>query len=264
MGLLTKKFMWMVDEDGPEHHGPDRPPSPAPSVGSAVPHTPEHPPSKSPSVLWSTGRPCHRSLPISSSSSIDSSESPQKQSHTDSESESKSNNETDSKADTNAGSNSSGEKSEGSASGGSQHGDSDSKSNSDAEDSGSESEGLGSSSGCCAYSNSTESEDEEKKPSSGKAHSEADTDTSQYSLLPEVKSTDTEEEWRTNCHAFVHLKDVGFGTWQDQKIKEGHEQWSKQDMMTCDHVDPAKKAKSPDPLGAPIDYMESCDVFKPM
>ena len=34
--------------------------------------------------------------------------------------------------------------------------------------------------------------------------------------------------------------------------------------MTCDHTDPTKKAKSPDPLGSPIDYMESCDVFKPM
>ena len=29
-------------------------------------------------------------------------------------------------------------------------------------------------------------------------------------------------------------------------------------------MDPTKKAKSPDPLGTPTNYMESCHVFKPM
>ena len=67
-----------------------------------------------------------------------------------------------------------------------------------------------------------------------------------------------------SCQAFGHLMDEGFGMWQDQKIKDSLEQWSKWDVMTCDHADPSKKAKSPDPLGAPIDYMESCGIFKPM
>ena len=34
--------------------------------------------------------------------------------------------------------------------------------------------------------------------------------------------------------------------------------------MTCDHVEPNKEAKCPDPLGAPLDYVESCEVFKPI
>ena len=124
--------------------------------------------------------------------------------------------------------------------------------------------GSGSSSGSCAHSTSTKSEDKEKKPSPmGKASSEADTDTSQTSLLPEIQSTDTEEEQRMSHQAFVHLMDEGFGTWWDQKIKDGLEQWSKQDVMICDHANPLKKAKSLDPLGAPIDYMESCGIFKP-
>ena len=96
------------------------------------------------------------------------------------------------------------------------------------------------------------------------ASSEADADTSQTSLLPEIKSTDTEEEWRMSCPAFAPLMDEGFGMWQDQNIKDSLEQWSKQDAMTCDHADPLKKAKSLDPLGTPIDYMESCGIFKPM
>ena len=58
--------------------------------------------------------------------------------------------------------------------------------------------------------------------------------------------------------------DVGFGTWWDQKIKDSLEQWSKWDTMTCDYADPAKKAKSLDPLGTPIDYMENCGIFKMM
>ena len=33
--------------------------------------------------------------------------------------------------------------------------------------------------------------------------------------------------------------------------------------MTCDHVVPCKEAKSPDPLGPPLDYMVSCGVSEP-
>ena len=69
---------------------------------------------------------------------------------------------------------------------------------------------------------------------------------------------------RMRCRAFACLMDEGFSMWWDQKIKDGLEQWSKWDMMTCDHADPSKKAKSPDPLGTPIEYMESCGIFQPM
>ena len=74
--LLTKKLMQMVVREEPEEHTHARPPSPSPSVGSALPHTPEHPPSRSPSPSGSTGKPRCRSLSQSSSSSSDSSEPP--------------------------------------------------------------------------------------------------------------------------------------------------------------------------------------------
>ena len=34
------------------------------------------------------------------------------------------------------------------------------------------------------------------------------------------------------------------------------------DKMTCDHVEPSKEAKCPNPLGVPQDYVESHGVFK--
>ena len=34
--------------------------------------------------------------------------------------------------------------------------------------------------------------------------------------------------------------------------------------MTCDHREPGKEVKYPDPLGVPLDYMESHEVFKPI
>ena len=74
--LLTKKLVQMVDREEVEEHTHARPPSPSPSVGSAVPHTPECPPSRSPSPSGSTSKPHHRSLSQSSSSSSDSSEPP--------------------------------------------------------------------------------------------------------------------------------------------------------------------------------------------
>ena len=33
--------------------------------------------------------------------------------------------------------------------------------------------------------------------------------------------------------------------------------------MTCDHADPCKEVKSPNPLGLPLDYMVSHGVFEP-
>ena len=58
--------------------------------------------------------------------------------------------------------------------------------------------------------------------------------------------------------------DTDFSVWRDKKISKGLKQWDEQDKMICDCMDPCKEAKYPDPLGTPMYYMESCDVFKPI
>ena len=45
-------------------------------------------------------------------------------------------------------------------------------------------------------------------------------------------------------------------------ISKGHEEWAKQNKMICNYADPTKRAKHPDPLGAPIAYMELQGAFK--
>ena len=59
-------------------------------------------------------------------------------------------------------------------------------------------------------------------------------------------------------------QDIDFGEWRDYMIREGYKEWAKWDKMICNHADPHKRAKHPDPLGAPIAYMESKDAFKPI
>ena len=81
--------------------------------------------------------------------------------------------------------------------------------------------------------------------------------------LPDLDSKDSEEEQKTKRHMAVHCLDKDFSEWQDKRISEGFQQWNKHDKMTCDHADPCKEAKSPDPLGLPLDYMVSCGVFEP-
>ena len=49
---------------------------------------------------------------------------------------------------------------------------------------------------------------------------------------------------------------------RDKKISQGLKQWDERDKMTCDHAEPGKEVKCPDLLGMPLDYMESCGVFK--
>ena len=56
--------------------------------------------------------------------------------------------------------------------------------------------------------------------------------------------------------------DGDFSLWRDKKISQGLKQWDERDKMTCDHMEPGKEAKCPNPLGMPLDYMESCGVFK--
>ena len=45
-------------------------------------------------------------------------------------------------------------------------------------------------------------------------------------------------------------------------ISKGHADWEKHDAMTCDHRDPCKELRYPDPAGPPLDYMKHCRVFK--
>ena len=94
--------------------------------------------------------------------------------------------------------------------------------------------------------------------------SESDPNASKPISLPQLNSKDSKEEWKTNCHGFAHCMDTDFSAWRDKKINKGLKQWYEWDKMICDHADPCKEAKYPDPLGAPLDYMESHDVFKPI
>ena len=55
--------------------------------------------------------------------------------------------------------------------------------------------------------------------------------------------------------------DADFGAWRG-KISQGLKQWDEWDKMTCDHMELGKEAKCSDLLGTPLDYMESCEVFK--
>ena len=50
--------------------------------------------------------------------------------------------------------------------------------------------------------------------------------------------------------------------WWDEQISQGLKQWDVRDKMTCGHAELGKEAKCPYPLGTPLDYMESCGVFK--
>ena len=126
--------------------------------------------------------------------------------------------------------------------------------------SGSEAEVSGSESS----SSSSESEVEVKKAHPNRKTVENDPNTSQSISLPELDSKDSEEERKTNCHGFAHHMDVDFSLWRDRKISEGLKQLDEWDKMTCDLTEPGKEAKYPDPLGTPLDYIESHQVFKPI
>ena len=80
--------------------------------------------------------------------------------------------------------------------------------------------------------------------------------------LPKLDSKDSEEECKMNHCSFAQCTDADFGTWWDKKISQGLKQWDKRDKMTCDHTKPGKEVRCPDPLGMPLDYMESHRVFK--
>ena len=140
--------------------------------------------------------------------------------------------------------------------GGSQH----RNSSGEVEESCSEAEESGSESSSC----SSESEAEAKKTWPDRKTSEPDPNTSQPISMPELDSKESKEEWKTNCHGFAHCMDTDFSTWRVKKISEGLKQWDEWDKMTCNHADPCKEVKYPNPLGAPLDYMESPSIFKPI
>ena len=112
-------------------------------------------------------------------------------------------------------------------------------------------------SGSESSSSSSESEVEVKKAQLSKKTAEADPNTT----LPKLDSKDS-EECKMNRHSFACCTDADFGTWPDKKISQGLKQWDKRDKITCDHVEPGKEARCPNPLGVLLDYMESHGVFK--
>ena len=120
-----------------------------------------------------------------------------------------------------------------------------------------EEKGSGSSSG----SSPSESKAPKAKPNKPppEASSEVDPNASQTPILPELDDKDLEDEWKSNHCDFVCSQDINFDEWRDCMISEGHEEWTKQDKMICDHADPHKWVKHPDPLS-----MESKDAFKPI
>ena len=107
-------------------------------------------------------------------------------------------------------------------------------------------------------SSSSESKVEAKKAHPSRKTAETDPST----ILPELNSKDSEEEWETSCCSFAHHMDADFSTWRDKKISQGLKQWDERNKMTWDHVESGKEAKCPDPLGMLLDYMESQVVFE--
>ena len=85
---------------------------------------------------------------------------------------------------------------------------------------------------------------------------------SQTFSLPDLDSKDTEEEWKVQWCKDAQLLDRNFSEWCNCMISEGHTEWKKHDTMICDHVDPCKKAKFPNPASLPLDYRKHCRVFK--
>ena len=133
--------------------------------------------------------------------------------------------------------------------------------------------------------NDSDSETEESDTESSSSSSESDDETltkatlpvkkpsgsnpniSQMLSLPDLDSTDLEEEWKIQWHKDAHLLDEKSGKWWDQMINKGHNEWNTCDTMTCHHMDPCKEAKFPDPIGLSLEYMKHCGVFnqgKPM
>ena len=251
--------------------------SPASSAGSATPHSPAPSPSRSHSRIPIHETEKERSCSSSTSSTHCQETKPKSPVTSDGEDSNDSNSasqegnkseekgEVDSNSgapDDSEGSDSGGSDGEGSGSGSEisdadgQEEDSDretDESSSEAEESDTESS-----------SSSSESDDETltKATPSAKKIPGSNPNTSQMLSLPNLDSKDLKEEWKIQWCRDACLLDEKFGKWQDQMISKGHNGWNMHDTMTCDHADPCKKDKFPDPISLPLEYMKHCGVFK--
>ena len=261
--ILMQKLEQLARGEGVNDSGSNRSASPAHSTCLAVPHSPRCSLSQSHSQFKSPSLQCQQSVSQSSFAANIYSQVTQKESDQASGSQSGSKADTESQADgdsdSEAGEDSgghgegSGGKDAGSGKGVPEDGNSQ-QGGKIVEVSCHEAEESGSESG----SSYSESKVEVKKAQPSKKTAEADPNTT----LPKLDSKDSKEECKTNHYGFACHTDADFGTWHDKKISQGLKQWDERDKMTCDHMEPGKEAKCPDPLGTPLDYMESCRVFK--
>ena len=79
---------------------------------------------------------------------------------------------------------------------------------------------------------------------------------------PDADNKDSEEEWKCEQCKDDQLLDKNFSAWHTHMIREGCAGWEKCDTMTCNHGDPCKELRYPDPVGPPLDYMKHHGVFK--
>ena len=83
---------------------------------------------------------------------------------------------------------------------------------------------------------------------------------SQMLSLPDLDRKDLKEERKIQQCKDAHLLDEKFGKWWDQMISKGHNEWNMHDTMTCDHADPCKEAKFPDPISNKYDLCQFYQV----
>ena len=69
--------------------------------------------------------------------------------------------------------------------------------------------------------------------------------------------------FRVRHHKDAHLLDKNFSEWHDHMICKGHKDWDTCDKMLCNHMDPCKEGKSPDPVGPSLEYMKYSSIFDP-
>ena len=78
---------------------------------------------------------------------------------------------------------------------------------------------------------------------------------------PDNNKESEEEQKYQHCKEGWFL-DKNFGACHAHTIGEGRAGWEKHDAMTCDHGDPYKELRHPDPAGPPLDFMKHHRVLK--
>ena len=274
--LLSCKLACMAGRTGPDDPSPIRAASPASLAGSAIPLFPAHSPSRSHSrtPIHKTGK--ERSC-YSSASSTHSQETKPKsplasdgEDSNDGDSASQEGNKSEEKdeADSDSGAPDDGKGSDSGSSDGEGSGGGGKISDADGQDKDcdgetNESNSETEESDAESSSSSSESDDETltKATPSTKKTPESNPNTSQMLSLPDLDSKDLMEKWKIQWHRDDCLLDEKFGTWQDQMISKGQNEWKMHDTMTYDHADPCNEAKFPDLIGPPLEYMKHCRVF---